>query len=112
MQLVQNQIDKVRKGILDLKAQIDQTAAHLSSRPGIPKHVIDRVSQYRGVTDKQIAVLEELLLDLGDPSLSTKGRTLKLSGAVTRINALSAFVKDDAQELHTLLVNSGVSIKR
>lgn len=111
MQLVQNQIDKVRKGILDLKSQIDQTTAHLSSRPEIPKHVLDRVSQYRGVTEKQISVLETLLADLSEPNLSASARTVKLMEAVKRINALSTFVRDDAQELHTLLVNSGVSTK-
>lgn len=88
-----NLLKSLRHSIDLLVKAIDQAGETLSQKPNISLNSIRRLQQYKDITNKQKTIVNEMY------NLIERKEYSKVYMEVQRVNALSAFIRDDAVDL-------------
>lgn len=91
--MAESLVEKLLESFDQLDRCIAVTRGILSSRPGVPQDVLDRVGQYTDIVRKQRETAEDLHALIAQQNWEEVGRRVKI------INSLSAMIRDDAQAI-------------
>ena len=102
--MAESLVEKLLDSFEQLDKCITVTKTILSSRPGVPEDVIQRVSQYSEIVRKQRETAEDLHALIAKQDWEEVGRRVKI------INSLSAMIRDDAQAILEAAEGSNVPV--
>lgn len=98
-----NIIERLYSSFSELEQAINSARKTLSEKDFVPKEVIERLSSYDGILEKQRNLASKLQGHINS------GNWDEVTRHVTLINGLSAMIRDDARAiLSTLALNSDV----